>query len=133
MKSPSIILLAATLSLAGCQRAPEAQAPTAPQKVADITAPLHVTDWPLPITGGATAPDLHLAPDGRLLLSWISTQPGRRDAVQYAAYDSTHWQSAPKTIAVGTALFTNWADTPHIVATPDGALWVHWLQKSTDA
>ena len=34
---------------------------------------------------------------------------------------------------MGTALFTNWADTPHIMATPDGALWVHWLQKSTDA
>jgi hypothetical protein len=134
MKRLSVTILAATLCSA-CRLYARSggKAPTAPSRQSDITAQLHVSDWPLPITGGATAPDLHLAPDGRLLLSWISTQPGRRDAVQYAAYDSTHWQSAPKTIAVGTALFTNWADTPHIVATPDGALWVHWLQKSTDA
>jgi hypothetical protein len=133
MKRLSVTVLVATLLCSACQRTPETPATPTPPKAVDVSAQLHVTAWPLPITGGATAPDLHLAPDGRLLLSWISTQPGRRDAVQYAAYDSAHWQSAPKTIAVGTALFTNWADTPHILATPDGALWVHWLQKSTDA
>ena len=133
MKTHSFALLAATLLCAACQRTPEAPATQPPARIVDVSAPLRVSDWPLPITTGATSPDLHLAPDGRLLLSWISTQPGRRDAVQYAAYDNTQWQSAPKTIAVGTALFTNWADTPHIMATPDGALWVHWLQKSADA
>jgi hypothetical protein len=30
-------------------------------------------------------------------------------------------------------MFVNWADTPHIAATADRALWVHWLQKSADA
>ena len=133
MQTRSLAIVAAALLCAACQRPPETPATQAPTKVVDVSAALRVTDWPLPITGGATAPDLHLAPDGRLLLSWISTQPGRRDAVQYAAYDGTQWQTAPKTIAVGTALVTNWADTPHITATPDGALWVHWLQKSTDA
>lgn len=134
MKRLPVAILAATLLCAACQRTPETHPTETPAKAVDVSAALHVTDWPLPITGGATAPDLHLAPDGRLLLSWISTQPGRRDAVQYAANGSDgQWQSAPKTIAVGTALFTNWADTPHITATPDGALWVHWLQKSTDA
>ncbi len=132
MKTLSFVILAATLC-AACQRAEETPATPTPTKSVDVSVPLRVSEWPLPITSGATAPDLHLAPDGRLLLSWISTQPGRRDAVQYAAYDGTRWQSAPKTIAVGTALFTNWADTPHIMATPDGALWVHWLQKSADA
>src|SRR6188768_1058669 len=107
MKRLSVTILAATLLCSACQRTPETPATTTPPKAVDVSALLHATDWPLPITGGATAPDLHLAPDGRLLLSWISTQPGRRDAMQYAAYDSTHWQSAPKTIAVGTALFTN--------------------------
>ena len=133
MKTRSLAIVAVALLCAACQRTAETPAPSAPAKAVDVSAPLRVSDWPLPITGGATAPDLYLAPDGRLLLSWISTQPGRRDAVQYAAYDAMQWQSAPKTIAVGTALFTNWADTPHIMATPDGALWVHWLQKSADA
>lgn len=131
MKTLPAVLLIAMLWSSGCQRAPEAETPPAPAKRVDVSTPLHFTDWPLPATGGATAPDLHLAPDGRLLLSWIGTQPGRRDAVQYAAYDTGgQWQSAAKTIAVGTALFVNWADTPHIAATADGALWVHWLQKS---
>lgn len=135
MKTLVVVILLATLGCSGCQRAPDAAVETStPGKVADVLAPLRATDWPLPATGGATAPDLHLAPDGRLLLSWIGTQPGRRDAVQYAANDTSgQWQSAAKTIAVGTALFVNWADTPHIAATPDGALWVHWLQKSSDA
>jgi hypothetical protein len=91
------------------------------------------SDWPLPASAGAMAPDLRLAPDGRLLLSWISRAHGRRDAVQFAAYLDERWQNLPKTVAVGTALMANWADTPHIAATEDGALWMHWLQKSAEA
>ncbi|MER8349348.1 sialidase family protein, partial [Acinetobacter baumannii] len=41
--------------------------------------------------------------------------------------------SAPRTIAEGGDWFVNWADTPHIAATADGALWAHWLQKSAAA
>ena len=38
-----------------------------------------------------------------------------------------------QTIATGTTWFVNWADTPHIAATDDRALWAHWLQKSAAA
>ena len=82
MKAHSVVIFAATLLCIGCQRTPQSPATPAPPKAVEVAAPLRVTDWPLPITSGATAPDLHLAPDGRLLLSWIATQPGRRDAVQ---------------------------------------------------
>ncbi len=37
------------------------------------------------------------------------------------------------TIARGDDWFVNWADTPHLLATEDGALWAHWLQKSAAA
>ena len=37
------------------------------------------------------------------------------------------------TVAIGNRMFVNWADVPHLLATPDGALWAHWLQKSGDA
>ena len=47
-------------------------------------------------------------------------------------YPDGHWEGT-RTIAVGNAMFTNWADTPHIMATADRALWAHWLQKSADA
>ena len=77
------------------------------------------------------APDLAIAPDGRLLLSWINRQQGRRNALQFATYSiAGGWQSQPRTVAVGRALVANWADTPHLLATPDGALWVQWLQES---
>jgi len=123
-------LMLSTLLLAACQRD---AAPTAASgdPAALSSRPSTITDWPLPSTTGAAQPDLIVTPDGRLLLSWISAQPGRRHALQFAGYTDT-WQSAPKTIAVGQSLFVNWADTPHLAATDDGALWVHWLQKSAD-
>lgn len=85
--------------------------------------------WPLPGEVGAMSPDLSIAPDGRLLLSWINRQQGRRKALQFATYTlAGGWQSQPRTVAVGEALVANWADTPHLLGTPDGALWVQWLQ-----
>jgi hypothetical protein len=74
-----------------------------------------------------------VGPDGRLLLSWVR-RLGDRNALQYAAYmgDDT-WESAPKTIAIGRTLVANWANTPHIVMTDDGALWAQWLQVPADA
>ena len=87
--------------------------------------------WPLPVAAGSMSPDLSIAPDGRLLLSWINRQQGRRNALQFSSYtDEGGWQSQPRTIAVGHALVANWADTPHLLATPDGALWAQWLQSN---
>src|SRR5690606_17001768 len=62
-------------------------------------------------------------------------QAGRRHVLQFSSYDvaGARWETAPITIAVGNSMFVNWADTPHILATPDGALWAHWLQKNGDA
>ncbi|WP_189644773.1 hypothetical protein [Luteimonas gilva] len=108
--------------LAACQRD---AAPEAAGKPGEIRV------WPLLAEQGAAQPDLAVAPDGRLLLSWMSVRPGRDNALQFAAFGTDgRWQSSPKTIAVGEALLSNWADTPHIAATPDGALWVHWLQRT---
>ncbi len=106
-----------------------AEPPPAPTQVGEQ----RIEAWPLPIQDGAGQPDLTLAPDGRVLLSWINTTPGRRPALQMAEwYADAHWEG-PRTIVVGRSMFVNWADTPHIAATADRALWVHWLQKSADA
>ena len=40
-------------------------------------APVRGTDWPLPVTRAAAQPDLVVAPDGRLLLSWVAPQDHR--------------------------------------------------------
>ncbi len=128
--SPSrIFLLTAALALAACQRTPAPVVGTG--NVAPMQAGLH--DWPLPMAPGAAQPDLVATADGRLLLSWFNRVPGRRTALQFAGYGrDNHWQGAPRTIAIGSSFVVNWADTPHIAATDDGALWVHWLQKSSD-
>jgi hypothetical protein len=120
--------------LAGCQREEAAPPPRAP--AAGVAAPRRVVEWPLPgMMAGSALPDLAVAPDGRLLLAWTNSQPGRRHILQFSTYDpaTARWQSAPMTIAIGNSMFVNWADTPHVAATPDGALWVHWLQKRADA
>jgi hypothetical protein len=120
--------------LVGCQREEAAPAPRA--QAGDVAAQHRVVDWPLPgMMAGSALPDLVVAPDGRLLLAWINSQPGRRHILQFSGYDpaTARWQSAPMTIAIGNSMFVNWADTPHIAATADGALWVHWLQKRADA
>ncbi|MCL1636111.1 hypothetical protein M2650_15925 [Luteimonas sp. SX5] len=123
MKAATALVLLPLALLGACQRQAEPSAPTG--------ASGEVRVWPLLAEQGAAQPDLAVAADGRLLLSWISVRKGRDNALQFAAYGTDgRWQSTPKTIAVGEALLSNWADTPHIAATPDGALWVHWLQRT---
>lgn len=88
--------------------------------------------WVLPAAAGSSGPDLSIAADGRLLLSWINQTQGRRNVLQFGSYTNKGgWQSQPRTVAVGNSLMVNWADTPHMRGTPDGALWMQWLQ--TDA
>lgn len=80
------------------------------------------------------APHLQRASGGRLLLSWINRAQGRRNALQFSSYtDAAGWQSQARTIAVGNSLLANAADTPHLLATPDGALWAQWLQAQADS
>lgn len=93
------------------------------------------TDWPLPTAGPAAQPDLVATPDGRLLLSWIETGTGNSESshtLRFATFDGKAW-SATQEIARGDDWFVNWADTPHIAATEDGALWAHWLRQSAKA
>jgi hypothetical protein len=119
------------LAVAACHRDAPAPAPaTAAAAAIDLAKPWSVHDWPLPSTIGSAQPDLALTPDGRVLLSWISSLPGRRNALQFVAMaDNGHWQSAPRTIAVGNSLMANWANVPHIAQTADGALWVQFMQQ----
>lgn len=117
----------ALLLLVACTR--EAEAPAA-----NPNGDYRVEVWPLPAAAGSMSPDLGLTPDGRVLLSWINRQEGRRNALQFSSYtDEGGWQSQPRTIAVGRALVANWADTPHMLATADGALWTQWLQGHPDS
>ncbi|MET0815147.1 MAG: sialidase family protein [Pseudoxanthomonas sp.] len=82
--------------------------------------------------GASAQPDLVAAPDGRLLLSWIEAGDGSAHSLKFAAFDGDVWNE-PKEIARGDDWFVNWADTPHLLATADGAIWAHWLRQSAKA
>ena len=98
------------------------------QPAADAT---RITTWLLPTQPGATSPDLRLDPDGRLLLSWLQADDNGTHRFLFAAADANgRWQHAPRVIVDDRPLFANWADTPHIKATADGALWAQWLQRT---
>lgn len=124
MKTALATTIAACALLAACQQAPQ------PASHTDAAGNV-LTEWPLPAPAGAAAPDLSLAPDGRLLLSWAKPFDKARHALQYTTFDRKgQWQWAPKTIAVGASMVVSWADTPHIAATADGTIWAHWLQRT---
>ena len=132
---PVMILIAA--ALAACQRDAGTSAGSGTAAAPDETpAPaLHyaASDWPLPAPGGAAQPDLIVAPGGRVLLSWIEPQPGKKGhALKFSSFADGRWAAA-RQIAQGSDWFVNWADTPHLAVTDDGALWAHWLQKSAAA
>lgn len=132
------ILALAVLGLAaGCGDGTPASSDSAVAAAAVDPAVEHmVAGWPLPaMLPGSALPDLVAVDGGKLLLSWTNSQPGRRHVFQFSSYDlaGARWETAPATIAVGNSMFVNWADTPHVMATADGALWAHWLQKNGDA
>ncbi|MEN1928756.1 sialidase family protein [Luteimonas sp. MJ250] len=132
----AMITLAALGLVAGCGSEAPAPLPAASTAAVDPAAARVVEEWPLPaMLPGSALPDLAAVDGGKLLLAWTNSQPGRRHILQFSSYDlaGARWESAPVTIAVGNSMFVNWADTPHIMATPNGALWAHWLQKNGDA
>lgn len=125
-----LLLASALLTgvLSACSPAPPA-ADAAPAPSAEPA--LVVQPWALPTSSGASQPDLVRAPDGSLLLSWLE-RDGDAHALRFARWRNGTWREA-RTIARGTRWFVNWADTPHIAQTADGALWAHWLEKTADA
>ena len=120
------VLLPCLLLLSACA---EPAAPAAPLALAPATP--FVNDWPLPLIASAAQPDLVRTADGRLLLSWIEIA-GQGHALKFATFAGKTW-SAPREIARGDDWFVNWADTPHLLATEDGALWAQWLRQSASA
>lgn len=91
---------------------------------------LRAEPWRLPADAVAAQPDLVAAPDGSLLLSWLSPDATGHQ-LRYARFSAGRWQPA-LSIARGDDWFVNWADTPHLAASADGALWAQWLRRSAD-
>lgn len=102
-----------------------------PGPAAAVATEWTIEPWPLPADAQAAQPDLVRAGNGDLLLSWISPQADGH-LLRHARFTQGQWQP-PRTIAEGADWFVNWADTPHLLASADGALWAQWLRKSASA
>jgi hypothetical protein len=88
-----------------------------------------VRELPSPASAQSGQPNLTVAHNGRVYLSWMDRLEGGRVALRFATKETDGW-SAPRTIAEGTNWFVNWADFPSLLALPDGSLAAHWLAKS---
>jgi len=118
--------------LVACGRDESGAAPAAGEW-ADLHAPVEIVDWALPsLRPGTHSPGLALTHDGRLLLSWVNSQRGRRHIFQFSSYDLARqqWRGAPFTVVIGNSLVTADNNRPQMAASRDGALWAQWLQTS---
>lgn len=87
-----------------------------------------VRELPSPAGQGSGQPNLTVAPNGRVYLSWIERLGEGRFSLRFAVKEGDGW-SAPRVIAEGANWFVNWADFPSMVVLPDGSLAAHWLVK----
>ncbi len=77
---------------------------------------------------GSGEPNLHVTPDGRVLLSWLEPFGGDRHALRVAVRRGDRW-SEPTTIHESDRFFVNWADFPSLVELSEGVWLAHWLEK----
>lgn len=94
--------------------------------------PAEIREIPLETGTASGEPNLHLANDGRLFVSWIEPVEGGRFALRFSPLADSAWAPA-KTAATGENWFVNWADFPSLCLLEDGTLAVHWLEKSSSA
>ena len=81
-----------------------------------------------PAAPGSAEPNLAVAPDGRVYMSWLEPADSGH-ALRFAVLDGTRW-SAPRTIRAGRNFFVNWADFPSIEVLAGNRLAAHWLQRN---
>ncbi|HEY0969668.1 MAG TPA: sialidase family protein [Gemmatimonadales bacterium] len=82
-----------------------------------------------PVAPGSGEPNLAVAPDGRVYLSWLEPVGDTAHALRISLLDGGAW-SAPRTVVTGSDFFVNWADFPSVLPLGDGRLAAHWLQRS---
>lgn len=81
-----------------------------------------------PTGPGAAEPNLSVAPDGEVYLSWLEPADSAY-ALRVSSLQGSGW-SPPNTIRTGRDFFVNWADFPSVLALGKGRLAAHWLQKT---
>ncbi|MEP6831789.1 MAG: sialidase family protein [Gemmatimonas sp.] len=92
------------------------------------TLPLVFDSVSNPSGVGSAEPNLAVAPDGRVYMSWLEPDAAGH-ALRFSAFNGATW-SPPRTIASRRDFFVNWADFPSIEVLGANRLAVHWLQRT---
>ncbi|MEJ7616488.1 MAG: sialidase family protein [Pyrinomonadaceae bacterium] len=85
-----------------------------------------------PAAAQSGEPELFVAADGQIILSWVEKINDHHHALRFATRKDDGW-SEPLTVAEGDNWFVNWADFPSVVKLSDNSLAAHWLVKSASA
>ncbi len=84
-----------------------------------------------PAGPGSAEPNLAVAPDGAVYLSWLEPTAEGRYALRFAVLNDSQW-SAPQTIVERDDQFVNWADFPSLLPLGGAKLAAHWLQRGAE-
>ena len=119
MKTPNLILTASLLGLVSHVPTELRMGDNAPSVLS------------IPVAAGAdSAMGVRLldGEDGQHYVSWVERH-GKQSRLLFSQLGESHRWGAPKTIAVGSDWFVNWADYPVLAALSDGKLAATWLQN----
>jgi hypothetical protein len=85
-----------------------------------------IVELKTPAALGSEAPNVSVAPDGRVFLSWLEPGAGKVYSLKFSVRQGQAW-SAPQTIASGANWFVSGADFPTIAFMADGTLAASWF------
>lgn len=81
-----------------------------------------------PAGPGSAEPNLTVAPDGRVYMSWLEPADSGY-ALRFSVYGGSGWTPG-RTIFASREFFVNWADFPSLEVLDGGRLAAHWLQRN---
>lgn len=91
-----------------------------------------IKEIPSPASAKSSEPNLHLAKDGTVYLSWIDTSKDKKSSLKFSTLTENQVWSESKIIAEGENWFVNWADFPEITSFGKSYLASHYLEKSAN-
>ncbi|MHB1225254.1 MAG: hypothetical protein ACYC2G_14600, partial [Gemmatimonadaceae bacterium] len=120
----TVMIVAAAMACGG-----SADTETHPAQSADGATVLGALDsLASPAGPGSAEPNIAVAPDGGVYLSWLEPTGEDSHALRFASLTDTTW-SAAATIVERGDMFVNWADFPSLLPLGGGRLAAHWLER----